>query len=59
MKSKATEAKTVMLKTTLRLPADLMRQAKIYAVKTDASLQDIVEAALRTYLARKDAKEGN
>lgn len=48
-----------MPKTTLRLPADLMRQAKIHAVKTDATLQDVVVAALRSYLSRKDAKEGN
>jgi hypothetical protein len=43
----------VTLKTTLRLPAELMRRAKIHAVKTNATLQDIVEAALRTYLAPK------
>jgi len=46
-----------MLKTTLRLPADLLREAKIYGVKTDATLQEVVEAALRAYLARK-GKEG-
>ena len=56
MAPKAKGAKS-MLKTTLLLPADLMRHAKIYAVKTDQTLQDVVEAALRAYLARKDAEE--
>lgn len=48
-----------MLKTTtLRLPVDLLRDAKIHAVKAGSTLQAVVADALRAYLpkARKEAR---
>lgn len=37
-------------KTTLRLPADLLKRAKIFAIKNEMSFQDLVIEALKTYL---------
>lgn len=40
-------------KTSLRLPVDLFKAAKIRAVETDMDLQDLVADALRQYLQQK------
>lgn len=45
-----------LVKTTLRLPADLMKAAKHFAIEQDKDLQDIVADALRAHLARKGGK---
>jgi hypothetical protein len=42
-----------MAKTTLRLPSDLLKAAKVWTVKNDTSLQDLVERLLREHLERK------
>ena len=47
---------TPMEKTTLRLPAALMKRAKHWSVDADVDLQDIVAEALRDYLAKRGAK---
>jgi hypothetical protein len=49
----------IMTKTTLRLPADLLRAAKIHAVKGNTTLQEVVEASLRSYLASRSVKENS
>jgi hypothetical protein len=40
-------------KTSLRIPVDLLKAAKIRAVETDMDLQDLVADALRMYLQQK------
>jgi hypothetical protein len=40
-------------KTSLRLPVDLLKAAKIRAVETDMDLQDLVADALRLYLQQR------
>jgi predicted DNA binding CopG/RHH family protein len=47
--------RTPMKPTTVRLPEALLRAAKIHAVKTGTTLQDLVIEALTTHLkVRKD-----
>lgn len=41
-----------LVKTTLRLPADLMKAAKHLAVERECSLQDVLAAALKAYLPK-------
>jgi hypothetical protein len=41
------------IRTTLRLPADLWRQARIRAIDERTDYQEIVARALRAYLAGK------
>jgi predicted HicB family RNase H-like nuclease len=42
-----------MLKPTMvRLPADLLKRAKIEAVERDSSLQDLIAQALETFLQK-------
>lgn len=48
---------TAMTKTTLRLPADVWRDAKIRALDEHRDFQDVVADALRVYLARPIKKE--
>ncbi len=45
-----------MDKTTLRLPAELLKRAKHLAIERGCSLQDIVTAALNSYLKKKGGK---
>jgi hypothetical protein len=52
------EAKAIMLKpTTVRLPDDLLRAAKIHGIKSGRSLQDMVAEALAAYLKAHRAEE--
>jgi len=46
------------MRTTLDLPDDLLRQAKIAAVQRGSSLRDLVATALRRELVRADDDEG-
>lgn len=41
------------MKTSLALPGDLWRAAKIRAIQEDRNLQDVVAEALRQYLKSK------
>jgi hypothetical protein len=43
-------------KITVRLPASLIKVAKLHAVQTDQDLQDVVHAALVRYLAKKGGR---
>lgn len=42
-----------LTKITIRLPLSLVKASKIYAVKTEQDLQDVVKAALVQFLSRK------
>jgi hypothetical protein len=53
MKKPAAET---MAKTTLRLPQDLLKVAKVWTVEHDTSLQDLIERLLRAHLKRGAAK---
>jgi hypothetical protein len=44
------ENKPVLKKTVVRLPADLLRRAKIAAVKRDSTLQALMTEALEIHL---------
>lgn len=48
-----------MQKTTLRIPTDVWRDAKVRAIQEDRDLQDLVADALRAYLARPNRKGGS
>jgi hypothetical protein len=48
--------KEVLVMTTVRLPKDLMKAAKQYALDHDDSLQTVIEAALREYLPKGGRK---
>lgn len=52
MAQKHTPAERV---TSLRMPADLRQRAKVYAAKSDTSLQAVVVAALEEYLKKRGA----
>lgn len=41
------------MRTTVRLPDDLLREAKRHAVETGRTLTDVIEEALRAALARE------
>ena len=43
------------MRTTIDLPDDLLRQAKIHAVRRGATLRDLVAAGLRAELARAES----
>lgn len=43
------------MRTTVRLPEDLIAQAKRLAIETDRSLTRVIEDALRSELARREA----
>lgn len=45
------------MRTTVRLPDDLMRQVKRLAVETDRTLTRVIEDALREILARQRRRE--
>jgi hypothetical protein len=40
--------------TTIELPPDLLRQARIYAARRGVTLRALIEQALRNALARKE-----
>lgn len=42
------------MRTTVRLPDDLMKAVKRHAVETGRTLTDVIEEALRAELARRD-----
>jgi hypothetical protein len=44
------------VKVTIRLPKELLRRAKHYAIDHDADVQDVVAEALTAFLARKGGK---
>jgi hypothetical protein len=44
------------MRTTIRLDANLLREAKAYAAATDRTLSRLVEHALREVLARRGAR---
>ncbi len=44
------------VKTTLRLPPELLKAAKIYAIQHDLSLNDTVAQALSRLIGLKEAK---
>lgn len=44
------------MRTTVRLPEDLMRQAKRLAAETDRTLTQLIEDALRASLAQSHAR---
>jgi hypothetical protein len=46
-----------LLKTTLRLDKELLRQAKKYALEQDKSLGQIIEESLGLYLKQKGVSE--
>jgi hypothetical protein len=43
------------MRTTIDLPDDLLKQAKIFAVQRGSSLRDLVAAGLRAEMARADS----
>jgi hypothetical protein len=47
-----------MVKTTMTLPTDLWKRAKMHALETDLDLTDVVVAALEAYLKRQPKKGG-
>jgi hypothetical protein len=53
---KKTPAQPDTVKTTLRLPADLWRQARIRALDERTDYQAIVARALKAYLAAKGGR---
>lgn len=46
------------MRTTVRLPDELLKAAKRRAVETGRTLTDVIEDALRAALAREDAEAG-
>jgi hypothetical protein len=44
------------VKVTIRLPKDLLRKAKHYAIDQDADVQDVVAEALAAFLAKKGGR---
>jgi len=48
--------KPKMAKTSLNLPEDLWKAAKIRAIELDVDLQDLLAEALRDYLRKGGAK---
>ena len=50
--------KPTMKKTTLRIPEDLWKKARIYGVTNGIDFQDMVAEGLRLYLNRKKGKGG-
>ena len=46
------------VKLTVRLPGDLVKRAKHYAIDADLDVQDIVAQALAVFLAQQRAKSG-
>ena len=58
-KKKTTKGKEVdMQKTTLRLPKELWKAAKIHAIEVGRDYQDIIAEALGEFLKRKKRKGG-
>lgn len=53
----ATQPKVV--KTSLRLPADVWRAAKVQALDERRDFQDVVADALRAYVRARRRKEGS
>jgi hypothetical protein len=51
--AKRTKARPPVEKTTINLPADLKLKAKVYALKTNQDLQDLIAEGLRLVLAGK------
>ena len=47
-----------MVKVTIRLPAALVKRAKIHAVQTDQDLQDFVKTCLEACLRATHSKGG-
>ncbi len=43
-------------KVTIRLPRELLRRTKHYAIDHDADVQDVVAEALTAFLAKKGGK---
>ena len=46
------------MRTTVRLPDDLMRQVKRYAAESERTITEVIEDALREALARKVRSQG-
>jgi hypothetical protein len=46
----AKEAKTMLRSTSVRLPVDLLRAAKVHGATHDVSLQEMITEGLSTYL---------
>jgi hypothetical protein len=44
------------MRTTIRLPDDLLREVKSYAAESDRTLTSVIEDALRAALSRRDGK---
>jgi hypothetical protein len=44
------------VKLTIRLPRELLRRTKHYAIDHDADVQDVVAEALTAFLAKKGGK---
>ena len=51
--ARPTNPKLETEKTTINLPKELKLRAKIYALKTNQDLQDLIAEGLRLVLARK------
>jgi hypothetical protein len=54
---KSTRRDTAMKVTTIRLPELLLKQAKIQAVKSGTTLQDLVAQALTLFLKSRKGEE--
>jgi hypothetical protein len=48
---------TVTVKTSIELPEDLWKEAKIRAMDEKSNLQDVIAAALKSYLKQKGGKK--
>jgi predicted DNA binding CopG/RHH family protein len=53
-----TQRSTVMKVTTIRLPEKLLKQAKVHAVNSGTTLQDLVAEALSLFLKSRKGEEG-
>jgi predicted DNA binding CopG/RHH family protein len=49
---------TVLKVTTIRLPEPLLKQAKIHAIKSGTTLQDLVAEAITLFLKSRNGEEG-
>jgi hypothetical protein len=55
-RARRTSAERGMRMTTIELPEDLIKRARVYAIRRGTSLRALVEKGLREVLARKEDK---
>ncbi len=54
----ATKVVSTGTATNVRLPDDLRKQAKRYALDNDTTFREVVEQAIKEFLDRREAKTG-